>query len=642
MLCLEAYKLGKNSPEMYSRGSFSQYSTKIGCLPGETPGESYSNCDIAFHLAEAVNDQNGSASAANAAQMSAVCQMNFKEHETQQKLRGGYYTPLPIAELLMRWVLSQGARTLLEPSCGDGVFLRALHAHLLAAPRLSRLTVDAVEIEAEEAAKSARESERLRACGVEARVIQHDIFRWLTEDNAGRQWDAILGNPPYIRYQYFEKAQRDLAEQVFQRAGVPFSRRTNAWASLVLACVTHLKPGGCLALVLPAELLYIQHAGGLRQLLEREMETITLLHIREMVFPDVLQGVVLLLARKKQEAKSFDASLTRQQNIQMSPAPALARIRLLEFDTLASLAKLDVEQLESSSLRSISETQGEWMLGLLTTPEARLLADLQTHPLVRPFASIARVDIGIVTGANDFFVVNRETLERFELASIAAPMLAKSELIKGIVYTQSDHEANQEAGKAVFFLKFPARELAALSTPMAAYISSGEARQLHARYKCRIREPWYVVPYVWTAEMALLKRCHLYPRLVVNDLGAHSTDTAYRVRLHASTVGRGRDLAASFLNSLTFLCAELGGRHYAGGVLELVPSEIEKLLIPLQAVADPIFARLDAMIRARVSLDELLAFTDPLILGQGLGLTPQDIQLIQSAHRRLLKRRLRQ
>src|SRR6185437_5935429 len=140
---------------------------------------------------------------------------------------------------------------------------------------------------------------------------------------------------------------------------------------------------------------------------------------------------------------------------------------------------------------------------------------------------------------------------RFELASIASPMLAKSDLIKGITYTQSDHEANLAAEKAVFFLQFPARARTELPARMAAYISSGEAQQLHQRYKCRIRQPWYVVPYVWTAEMALLKRCHLFPRLVVNELGAHSTDTAYRVRLPAANAGRARDLAFSFLNSLT-------------------------------------------------------------------------------------------
>lgn len=607
--------------------------------------------------------------------------MNFKERETQQKLRGAYYTPLPIAEWLSRWILSHGATTILEPSCGDGVFLRALYTQATSIPRAGQISIEAVEIVAEEAAKSERVSAQLREVGINARVIQHDIFSWLlpyapldqrkkkqlspplaigekehlsrktlkaTDDfvpeDAGRQWDAILGNPPYIRYQYFEKEQRELAEQLFKRAGVPFSRRTNAWASLVLACVMHLKPGGSLALVLPAELLHIQHAGGLRQLLEQEMETITLINIREMVFPAVLQGVILLLATKKRN-RNFQP-LALHHNLPQAASQANAHdrpasIRLLDLDDLASLVTLSLDQIERCAPQSISDTHGEWMLGLLSDEEARLMSRLHAHQAVQPFAAIASVDIGVVTGANDFFVVDRETLERFELASIASPMLAKSDLIKGITYTQSDHEANIAAEKAVFLLQFPARARTELPALMAAYISSGEAQQLHQRYKCRIRQPWYVVPYVWSAEIALLKRCHLFPRLVVNELGAHSTDTAYRVRLHAASAGRVRDLAFSFLNSLTFLCAELGGRHYGGGVLELVPSEIEKLLIPLQAVEQQTFTLIDEMIRQRATLDELLAVTDPLLLGRGLGLNEQEIQTIQTAHRRLLKRRLR-
>src|SRR5437899_237308 len=85
-----------------------------------------------------------------------VSRMNFKERETQQKLRGGYYTPLPIAELLSQWVLEQGARTILEPSCGDGVFLRALHSRAQASGLTPHLALDAVEISVEEAAKSAQ------------------------------------------------------------------------------------------------------------------------------------------------------------------------------------------------------------------------------------------------------------------------------------------------------------------------------------------------------------------------------------------------------------------------------------------------------------------------------------------------------
>jgi adenine-specific DNA methylase len=52
--------------------------------------------------------------------------MNFKINETTTKLRGGYYTDPDIANFLLKWVLNIHPKSILEPSCGDGVFLRGL------------------------------------------------------------------------------------------------------------------------------------------------------------------------------------------------------------------------------------------------------------------------------------------------------------------------------------------------------------------------------------------------------------------------------------------------------------------------------------------------------------------------------------
>ena len=76
--------------------------------------------------------------------------MNFMINETEQKLRGGYYTPLDIATFLARWVKQSGAVNILEPSCGDGVFLKAFDE-----VRLSKNSaVSAFELDFIEAAKS--------------------------------------------------------------------------------------------------------------------------------------------------------------------------------------------------------------------------------------------------------------------------------------------------------------------------------------------------------------------------------------------------------------------------------------------------------------------------------------------------------
>ena len=47
----------------------------------------------------------------------------MKPVATYQKLRGGYYTPQPIADFLANWAIQTPDTTILEPSCGDGVIL---------------------------------------------------------------------------------------------------------------------------------------------------------------------------------------------------------------------------------------------------------------------------------------------------------------------------------------------------------------------------------------------------------------------------------------------------------------------------------------------------------------------------------------
>lgn len=569
--------------------------------------------------------------------------MNFKKFESSQKLRGGYYTPQLIAELLVRWALSDGACTILEPSCGDGRFLQAVYNQTSAASFSTSLSIQAVEIMPEEAKKADVFSTKLRDGGAQVEIINRDFFSWLENEPATKQWDAIIGNPPYIRYQYFDKAQREIAEKIFKKANVPFSKRTNAWVPLVIASVMHLAPGGRLAMVVPAELLHIHHASGLRQLLEQEMESVTLVSIREMVFPDVLQGVLLLFGVKRSDRAFMPLyrENVKQPSLLFQSLNEPIKIQIIDVDGINDLNDLDVENIPLISHENVHDTGGEWMLGLLTDEEEKLLQRLKARCDVLQFASIANVDIGIVTGANDYFVVNESTKKQFHLDAIAVPMLAKSELIKGITYTQLDHKANVAAGKSVYLLKFPKDAITDLSATMMDYIKIGEEQKLHERYKCRIRDPWYVVPYVWASELSLLKRCHIFPRLVVNELGAYSTDTAYRIRLENAYKERANDLAFSFLNSLTFLSAELVGRHYGGGVLELVPSDIEKLLIPLQHSQQSEFEQIDCMIREGASLDEIVDVTDSVILSKGLGLTQSEISIIRTAHRRLMKRRLR-
>jgi adenine-specific DNA methylase len=261
---------------------------------------------------------------------------------------------------------------------------------------------------------------------------------------------------------------------------------------------------------------------------------------------------------------------------------------------------------------------------------------LSERPEVHRFGKIADVDVGIVTGANKFFLVDDETVKRYDLQKYAHPMFGRSEHCPGVIYDDQQHERNARLGNPTNFIWLKHDKSSPLKGKVLDYIRLGIEESLHTRYKCRIREPWYKVPSVYSTEIGMLKRAHDTPRLIHNRIGAYTTDTAYRIRTIAC---KPQKMVYCFVNALTALSAELEGRYYGGGVLELVPSEIERLLVPLPLSLRPELRKLDAAIRTMDAVDVLKQQNEKVLGAIGLSKGGQD-QLL-TAWLRLKNRRQR-
>jgi adenine-specific DNA methylase len=259
-----------------------------------------------------------------------------------------------------------------------------------------------------------------------------------------------------------------------------------------------------------------------------------------------------------------------------------------------------------------------------------LFDELTEHPEVHRFEDVAQVDVGIVTGANKYFLVTDEVVHGNRLERWAHPMFGRSDHCPGIIYDQQQHQANARIGNPTNFLWFQGEGLHH-DAAVRAYIRQGEAQSLHTRYKCRVRSPWFTVPSVYATEVGMLKRAHDTPRLILNKIRAYTTDTAYRIRARDTDAEK---LVGCFVNPLTALSADLEGRHYGGGVLELVPSEIERLLLPLPAKAHVDLGKLDQSIRT-MPMEEVLRQQGRLVLGAlNLSVAQQDTVLAGWRHLR--------
>lgn len=205
-----------------------------------------------------------------------------------RKARGAFFTPPPIAAFIADWAVRSATDRVLEPSTGEAEFL------VQATERLRSMGADQPTVFGAELHEHSAElgRQRVLAAGGVPKISVGDFFDLPAEPIH----DAVIGNPPYVRFQAFTGEQRAKARATALRGGVALSGLASAWAAFTVAASLHLRPGGRLGFVLPAELLSANYAGPVRKFLFENFADVHLVLFEERVFPDAETEVVLLLA----------------------------------------------------------------------------------------------------------------------------------------------------------------------------------------------------------------------------------------------------------------------------------------------------------------------------------------------------------
>jgi adenine-specific DNA-methyltransferase len=545
----------------------------------------------------------------------------IKTVPTYQKLRGGYYTPRIISRFLAEWAIQSSTATVLEPSCGDGNILEAAAEALIsrgATPKAISQNLHGVEIDQTEAQKAA---DRLRALGIppdSSQIEVADFFAYCKQHlRDKRLFDVVIGNPPFIRYQHFLEEHRDPAFDLMARAGLKANRLTNAWVPFLLASSLLLNESGRLAMVIPAELLQVKYAASLRQFISDYFKRVTLITFRSLVFDDIQQEVILLLGERG--------------------AGKHAGIRTIELDDINDLDDYDHTLAAASEVKPMDHSSEKWTQYFLDTSEIELLRELRGNPNLTPSGQVIDVDVGVVTGLNKYFVLTQEQVEENRLEKYTQRIVGRSGHLGGIVFSEDDWKNNTQSQYASFLLVPPDVPFERLPQRLKDYVLKGEKEGVHKGYKCSIRNHWYIVPSVWVPDAFLLRQVHGYPKLIVNESGATCTDTIHRVRFRNGH--KGQNVAAAFVNSLTFAFSEVVGRSYGGGVLELEPNEAEDIPLPLENMK-----MLDAKeihtLLLQDKVEAALDITDRHLLVEGIGLSRKEAKAVRNIWKTLRDRRI--
>ncbi len=230
----------------------------------------------------------------------------------QRKSLGQFFTGTKVSRLLAHLAIDEGTRKVLDPMAGTGDLIDAVvHAASHHGSPLDELS--AIEVDPESASLCQRRLALIAArYPIRHHVVCADAFN--VDALPDSAYDLVIANPPYVRRQSMngrgESVRRGLARIVAHRlrgssreVWVALTRSYSGLADLSvpawLLCALMVRPGGRLALIVPATWRSRDYAHVVRYLLLRAFELeIVVEDSGPCWFPDALVGTHLIVARR--------------------------------------------------------------------------------------------------------------------------------------------------------------------------------------------------------------------------------------------------------------------------------------------------------------------------------------------------------
>jgi type I restriction-modification system DNA methylase subunit len=256
----------------------------------------------------------------------------------EQILLGQFYTPRPVANLLVALTADGESPLFLDPGCGSGTILMGAYDYLANHSRMSHKDIlsivwgfDLSPFSAELAAINLFRQD-LAEFDNFPRIVPGNFFDRqpgqtvefppprVTAHIATKvpipipHFDCIVGNPPYLRSQNQDDLDPRYRHQLFRAAaaaGIKAQPKTDLFAFFIYHAMRFMKPGSRLGFVTPASWLTSNYAVALQRLLLTDLRLVALVSSSaESFFPQVDVNAVLLVAERVENVqRASDATL---------------------------------------------------------------------------------------------------------------------------------------------------------------------------------------------------------------------------------------------------------------------------------------------------------------------------------------------
>lgn len=538
--------------------------------------------------------------------------------ETQKKQLGKFYTPRALADVLTDWAICAPNATVFDPSFGGCAFLYSA-MDLLACKGVNQPGRQLFGADIDLGAKDYL-TPLFEAGAKNEQFLLADFFTLQPKDFKHGAFDAVVGNPPYVRHHAIDEDARKRAVASLADVGFKIPGRASYWALFLLGSIRFLRPHGRLAMVLPGAFLHADYSVPIRAYLAKSFAELTVILLDQRVFDEAEEETVVLLA---------DGYGRPHKRIHIGTASTINALK-------QTCHALPEKAWEFNSLN----LDREWLRGLLDSEALDLLDSIAVRPQTIRLGQWARPRIGAVTGNNRFFV---STKSEQALRGIGdewfKPSLTRATQLKGLSLQLSDIDRLIDSNARVLLLNPP--EKGKLPQGVKEYLIQGRKTGASDNYKCRTRKRWYIVPGTFAPDAFINYMTGSWPRITLNEAGITCTNAIHRLVLREKRSKNDlKKLALGGLSTVAQLSAELIGRSYGGGVLKLELHEVSSLIIPisLRGNVNSLFNEVDALLRNGQAADAT-KLVDQVFLIKGMGLTQKEVCILKAARNQLFQRR---
>ncbi len=213
---------------------------------------------------------------------------------------------------------------------------------------------------------------------------------------------------------------------------------------------------------------------------------------------------------------------------------------------------------------------------LLPSDALELYNSLAASDAAARMSRLARIGIGYVTGANDFFHLRPSIASGLGInRDFLVPAVRNSRNLVDDSIGSDQVERWRALDEPNFLLRLRRGDV--IPTAVKAYLDSSDGSHAQQSYKCRNRRPWYVVPDVQIPDGFLSYMSGRTPSLVANRAGCVGTNSVHIVRLKPGV--SIASIQKTWSDPLTQLSCEIEGHPLGGGMLKLEPREAGQVLV---------------------------------------------------------------